>query len=42
MLFTILFAGCAGVKPYELRNNREGGPGKGFFQVLRANQEGIE
>ena len=31
MLFSILFAGCAGMKPYEPRNNREEGPKKGLF-----------
>ena len=31
MLFSILLAGCAGMKPYEPRNNREEGPEKGLF-----------
>ena len=31
MLFSILVAGCAGMKPYEPRNNREEGPESGLF-----------
>lgn len=31
MLFSILLAGCAGMKPYEPRNNREEGPKNGLF-----------
>ena len=31
MLSSFLFAGCAGMKPYEPRNNREEGPKKGLF-----------
>ncbi len=45
LLFSILFAGCAGMKPYEPRNNREEGPEKGLFSgsqgefvILNANE----
>ena len=31
MLSSILLAGCAGMKPYEPRNNREEGPENGLF-----------
>jgi len=31
MLSSLLLAGCAGMKPYEPRNNREEGPEKGLF-----------
>lgn len=31
VLFSILLAGCAGMKPYEPRNNREEGPENGLF-----------
>ena len=31
LLFVILVAGCAGIEPYEPRNNREEGPEKGLF-----------
>ena len=31
MLSSFLFAGCAGMKPYEPRNNREEGPKNGLF-----------
>ena len=31
MLSSILLAGCAEMKPYEPRNNREEGPEKGLF-----------
>jgi len=30
-MFSILFAGCAGMTPYEPRNNREEGPESGLF-----------
>ena len=31
VLFSSLVAGCAGMKPYEPRNNREEGPERGLF-----------
>jgi len=31
LLVALLVAGCAGIKPYEPRNNREEGPEKGLF-----------
>lgn len=31
MLSSTLLAGCAGMKPYEPRNNREEGPENGLF-----------
>jgi hypothetical protein len=31
VLFSFLVAGCAGMKPYEPRNDREEGPQKGLF-----------
>ena len=31
LLVALLVAGCAGIKPYELRDNREEGPEKGLF-----------
>lgn len=30
-LMALLIAGCAGIEPYELRDNREEGPQKGLF-----------
>ena len=31
LLLVLLVAGCAGIEPYEPRNNREEGPQKGLF-----------
>jgi hypothetical protein len=31
LLVALLVAGCAGIKPYEPRDNREEGPEKGLF-----------
>ena len=31
LLLILLVAGCAGIEPYEPRNNREEGPQKGLF-----------
>jgi hypothetical protein len=31
LMFSILFAGCAGMTPYEPHNSREEGPEKGLF-----------
>jgi hypothetical protein len=31
LLVTLLVSGCAGIKPYEPRDYREGGPEKGLF-----------
>ena len=31
LLMVVVLAGCAGIKPYEPRNNREEGPEKGLF-----------
>jgi hypothetical protein len=31
LLLVVLTAGCAGMEPYEPRNNREEGPEKGLF-----------
>jgi hypothetical protein len=31
LLIVVLMAGCAGIEPYEPRNNREEGPEKGLF-----------
>jgi hypothetical protein len=31
LLVALLVAGCAGIEPYEPRNNREEGPQKGLF-----------
>ena len=31
LLVALLVAGCAGIKPYEPRDNREEGPKKGLF-----------
>jgi hypothetical protein len=31
LLIVAVMAGCAGIKPYEPRNNREEGPQKGLF-----------
>ena len=31
LLIVFILAGCAGIKPYEPRNNREEGPEKGLF-----------
>jgi hypothetical protein len=31
LLVALLVTGCAGIKPYEPRNNREEGPEKGLF-----------
>ena len=31
LLLALLVAGCAGIEPYEPRNNREEGPQKGLF-----------
>ena len=31
LLIVVVMAGCAGIKPYEPRNNREEGPEKGLF-----------
>ena len=31
LLVALLVAGCAGIKPYEPRNDREEGPEKGLF-----------
>ena len=31
LLIAVLMAGCAGIEPYEPRNNREEGPEKGLF-----------
>ena len=31
VLIVVVMAGCAGIKPYEPRNNREEGPQKGLF-----------
>jgi hypothetical protein len=31
LLFVVVMSGCAGMKPYEPRNNREEGPAKGLF-----------
>ena len=31
LLVALLVTGCAGIKPYEPRNNREEGPQKGLF-----------
>jgi hypothetical protein len=31
LLIVIIMAGCAGITPYEPRNNREEGPQKGLF-----------
>ena len=31
LLIVFFLAGCAGIKPYEPRNNREEGPEKGLF-----------
>ena len=46
LLIVLLFIGCAGMTPVELRNNREEGPEKGLFSgpegefvLLRKNTE---
>jgi len=31
LLIVVVMAGCAGIEPYEPRNNREEGPEKGLF-----------
>ncbi len=31
LLMVVVMAGCAGIEPYEPRNNREEGPEKGLF-----------
>lgn len=31
LMFSILFAGCTGMTPYEPHNSREEGPQKGLF-----------
>ncbi len=31
LLMMVVLAGCAGIEPYEPRNNREEGPEKGLF-----------
>jgi hypothetical protein len=31
LLIMVVMAGCAGIQPYEPRNNREEGPQKGLF-----------
>jgi len=31
LLIVVVLAGCAGIEPYEPRNNREEGPQKGLF-----------
>jgi hypothetical protein len=31
LLTVVVMAGCAGIQPYEPRNNREEGPEKGLF-----------
>jgi hypothetical protein len=31
LLTVVVMAGCAGIQPYEPRNNREEGPQKGLF-----------
>jgi len=31
LLIVVVIAGCAGIEPYEPRNNREEGPEKGLF-----------
>ena len=31
LLLVVVLAGCAGIEPYEPRNNREEGPEKGLF-----------
>jgi hypothetical protein len=31
LLIVFILTGCAGIKPYEPRNNREEGPEKGLF-----------
>jgi hypothetical protein len=31
LLIVVVMAGCAGIKPYEPRNNREEGPEEGLF-----------
>jgi hypothetical protein len=31
LLMVVVLAGCAGIEPYEPRNNREEGPEKGLF-----------
>ena len=31
LLIAFVMAGCAGIEPYEPRNNREEGPEKGIF-----------
>jgi len=31
LLIVVVMAGCAGIEPYEPRNNREDGPKKGLF-----------
>jgi hypothetical protein len=31
LLIVVVLTGCAGIKPYEPRNNREEGPEKGLF-----------
>ena len=31
LLVVVVMAGCAGIEPYEPRNNREEGPQKGLF-----------
>ena len=37
LLIAVVMAGCAGIEPYEPRNNREEGPQKGLFTGSEGN-----